>query len=109
MRHHDQAAVLFALLAAAVPAQTFVVDANNGPGTNFTTIGAAIAAVPDGAVLRVRAGHYVESSLVIRGKSLAILGDGGVDIEVPALPHPTIELLGPQQSVVLRRLASTSV
>ncbi|MCB9876201.1 MAG: hypothetical protein H6835_01255 [Planctomycetes bacterium] len=57
-------------------AQTYVVDAQGGPGSNFTDLPAAIAAVPDGAVLLVRAGNY--SSFTIQQKGLTVLGDPGV-------------------------------
>ncbi len=44
-------ATVFSLtFAVAAASQTFVVDAGNGPGTNFTSIAAAVAAVPDGPV-----------------------------------------------------------
>lgn len=65
-----------AVLVSAPAAQTFLVDAANGPGAHFTTISAAIAAVPEGAVLRILPGLYQES-LVIVGKSLTLLGEGG--------------------------------
>ena len=92
-----------ALLTAA-PAQTFVVDASNGPGTNFTTIIAAIAAVPDGAVLLVRAGNY--HSFTIAGKSLRILGETGVVVHPPGASGTSITISGLAQSktVVLRDL-----
>ena len=41
-------------VALALPAQTFIVDAASGPGTNFTDLPPAIAAVPDGAIPLVR-------------------------------------------------------
>src|SRR5437762_9224013 len=50
--------VVFAAFSSTAIAQTFIVDAANGPGTNFTEIATAVAAVPDGAVLMVRAGSY---------------------------------------------------
>lgn len=68
--------LVLAALVSAPAAQTFVVDAANGPGAHFTTISAAIAAVPDGAVLRILPGLYHES-LTIQGKSLTLLGEGG--------------------------------
>lgn len=85
----------------ALLAQTFVVDAANGPGTNFTTIAAAIAAVPDGAVLDVRAGAYSED-LAINGKSLAILGRPGARIVVPAAGQLAVQGLAPTQRAVVR-------
>ena len=60
-------------LATAAAAQTFIVDVNNGAGTHYQQITAAVAAVPDGATLRVRAGTYAPFAIV--GKSLTILGD----------------------------------
>ena len=90
--------------AAAAPAQTFVVDVNNGPGTNFTSIIAAIPAVPDGAVLLVRPGNY--QSFTISGKSLRILGEPGVVVHPPGASPPSITVGGLQanQTVVLRDL-----
>ena len=41
-------------LASALVAQTYVVDAANGPGSQFTDLPTAVAAVPDGATLLVR-------------------------------------------------------
>lgn len=66
------------LLALGASAQTFVVDASNGPGANFTSIAAAVAAVPTGAVLLVRPGSYGEFR--IAGKGLTVLGGPGVDV-----------------------------
>ncbi len=62
----------------AAPAQIFVVDANNGPGTHFTSIAAAAAAVPSGSVLQVRTGNY--QSVTITGKALTILGEPGAHV-----------------------------
>ena len=45
-------------VAHLLPAQIFVVDCSGGPGTDFTSIRAAVAAVPDGARLLVRPGIY---------------------------------------------------
>lgn len=85
-------------LAAVAPAQTFVVDAANGPGANFTTLVAAVAAVPDGAVLLVRPGAY--AGFTLAGKGLVILGAPGVSIT------SGIALAGTQahQALVLRQL-----
>jgi len=66
------------VLATHLTAQTFVVDAANGPGTNFTDLPAAIATVPDGAILVVRPGGYTPFS--IDGKSLSILADTSVTV-----------------------------
>jgi hypothetical protein len=63
------------LLSALASAQTFIVDVNNGPGTNFTSIATAATVVPDGSVLIVRVGHY--ASFAVTGKSLTVLGETG--------------------------------
>ena len=85
---------------AAVTAQVFVIDAQNGPGTNFVDISAAIAAVPEGAVLRVRAGLY--GQFAIDGKSVTVLGDPGA--RILTVTGPVISNLQPQQSVCVRGL-----
>lgn len=69
----SRAAVAFVTLVGVLPAQTFIVDANNGPGTHYRDLPEAIAKVPDGAVLRVRPGVY--SPFVLQNKSLRIIGD----------------------------------
>lgn len=71
-----------ALLGLASPAQAFVVDANNGPGTDFTSLTAAFASLPDGATVTVRAGTYSATfpfpTLV--GKGVTILGEPGAQV-----------------------------
>lgn len=62
----------FLLLAVVAPAQTFVVDASNGPGTDYTSLATATAAAPSGSTLRIRAGSY--AGFVIDAKSLALSG-----------------------------------
>ncbi|MFY9341915.1 MAG: hypothetical protein WAT39_05475 [Planctomycetota bacterium] len=64
------------LLSAVLPTQTFIVDASGGPGSSFTTIVAAVAAVPDGAILLVRQGTYGPFNVLAKG--LTILGEPGV-------------------------------
>lgn len=86
------------LLAVAVQAQTFIVDAANGPGTNFTDLVTAIAAVPDGAVLRVRAGTY--SQFFVDGKGVTLLGESGARILCTIGPY--VSNLQPQQSFCMR-------
>ncbi|MCA8954331.1 MAG: hypothetical protein KDE27_32785 [Planctomycetes bacterium] len=87
------------LLALPVAAQTFVVDANNGPGTNYTSLTAAAAAVPDGAVLLVRAGNY--AGFAIAQKGLTVLADPGVGITGTI----AIANTNPGQSCTLANLA----
>lgn len=94
------AASLF-LLASALSAQTFVVDAGNGPGTDYTSLAAATAAVPSGSTLRIRAGSY--AGFVIDAKSLTLLADAGVVVSQTAAGGPAIGItnLAAGQDVVI--------
>jgi len=86
------------VLGASAVAQTFVVDANNGPGTNFLDIPPAIAAVPNGSVLLVRSGTY--GPIAMSGRSLSVLAEPGA---VVTLTGPIdIANVGALQSVVVR-------
>jgi hypothetical protein len=103
---------LLLALAPALTAQSFVVDVNGGPGANFTSISAAVAAVPDGATLRVRPGNYAESVVVV-GKGLTIIGEAmgsaSVAIVAPAgLPALHVAGLAPTQAFVGRSLSMAS-
>ena len=90
-----------AFLCLPVAAQTFVVDLNNGPGTDFTSLQAAVDGVPDGANLEVRAGIYFEN-ILIDGKSLTLLGDGNVRV-IPLFSSDfRIQGLAADQSVSVR-------
>src|SRR5262249_40040016 len=91
------------MLALPLAAQVFVVDANNGPGTNFTTITAAVAAMPDGAILRVLPGNY--DAFRIDGKSLTVLNEGGLITGPPTGADVAVANLAATQSVVLRGLS----
>jgi hypothetical protein len=79
-----------ALGAAGLPAQTFIVDAQNGAGTNFTDIQAAVTAVPSGATLHVRPGGY--SGFSIANKSLTVIGQPSA---TGAFPNINVNLLLP--------------
>jgi hypothetical protein len=66
-------AVLLALFICALAHGTnWIVDASNGPGTNFTTLTAAIAAAQPGDKIIVRAGTYGEN--VVVDKAITIVG-----------------------------------
>ncbi|HLQ39125.1 MAG TPA: hypothetical protein VK348_15050, partial [Planctomycetota bacterium] len=99
---HVRALLGTVLLVAAAPAQTFIVDANNGPGTNFLDIASAVPAVPDGATLLVRAGSYVGFSITAKG--LAIRGDPNVVVTGSVSVRNTAR----QQTVELRGLGWTA-
>lgn len=90
-----------ALFAALLPAQTFVVDAANGPGAQFTSLAAAIPAVPDGSTLIVRTGAY-DGNLTIVGKGLTILGQPGARFSSSTNSILTVQGLGATQTVVIR-------
>lgn len=92
-------------LCAATTAQTFVVDASNGPGTHYTSIAAATAAVPSGATLLVRPGIYGE--FVIDNKSLTVIGGAGVEVanSVWWIPAFEIKWIAASQRVVLQGIA----
>lgn len=90
---------LLIVLTAHTAAQTFVVDAANGPGASFTDLPAAIATVPDGAILVVRPGGYTQFS--IDGKSLSILADTAVTVGSIG-QSCFVRNLGAQQQVTLR-------
>jgi hypothetical protein len=101
--HKLSVAALLAL-AIAAPAQTLVVDVNGGPGTNFTSIAAATAAAPSGAVLSIRAGNYPQFTII--GKSLTLLADPGVVVFSTAVGGTGIGISGlaSGQTVVLKDL-----
>jgi hypothetical protein len=87
-------------VVALAPAQTFVVDAS-GAG-DYTSIVSAIAAVPSGSTLRVRAGSY--APFTIAGKSLKVLCDAGAEAFHPFGGGFGVTGLGPGQSVVVQGL-----
>jgi hypothetical protein len=87
------------LLASFVPAQTYIVDVNGGPGTHFTSIAAAVAAVPDGAVIVVRPGTYTPFG--VGNQSLKLLADPGVFVMSLYFPQISVSGLQATKSVVL--------
>jgi hypothetical protein len=64
--------VAAAMSGTDLVAQTFIVDSQNGPGTNFTDLFTAVSAVPSGSTLHVRPGSY--NAFANSGKSLTIIG-----------------------------------
>lgn len=87
---------------AALAAQTFVVDANGGAGSHFTSLPTAVAAVPDGAVLIVRPGSYQAFSM--SGKGLTILGEPGAVVT----GEVQIDTTAVAQAVTIRELTWTA-
>jgi len=102
MRH----LLLAAMLATQLSGQVFLVDINNGHGTHFTQIAAAVAAVPDGAVLLVEAGVY--SAVTITNKSLTVIGEPGVIVEDIVQPFRIIGLSA-TKAVTLRQVSWRAV
>ncbi len=101
---HTLAVLSFASFAAVATAQTFVVDASNGPGANFTSLSAATAAAPDGAILLVRPGTYVDVAVQIVGKGLTILAEPGAKMQGVFSTLLWINGIAPTQAVVIRGL-----
>jgi hypothetical protein len=84
--HLPHALLAFAAFAAALSAQTtWIVDASNGPGTNFTEIQPAVDAASAGDVILVRPGTYAPISV---SKGVAILGQPGFTVSNNAIPSP---------------------
>jgi hypothetical protein len=75
-------AVVFCVLTSAVCAQAavHVVAPVAGPGVDFTSISAAIAASADGDTVLVRTGSY--SAFGVNGQSLAITAEEGGEVVV---------------------------
>jgi hypothetical protein len=64
------------LVAGLLPAQrTWIVDRNNGPGTDFTDLPPAVAAAAPGDILRVRQAPGLWYIAPLVDKALSILGD----------------------------------
>lgn len=102
MRLSDLGATFVCLVLAAglARAQVFIVDATGGTGAHFTDLPTAVAAVPDGAKLRVRAGLY--AGFTLTGKGLSIVGEGTV---VVSMPQPlVISWVGARQRMLLKGL-----
>ncbi|HLU38404.1 MAG TPA: hypothetical protein VK081_03410, partial [Planctomycetota bacterium] len=77
--------LLLAVLAtapAALAQRTWVVDVNNGPGTDFFDIPPAVAAAAPGDLIVVRAGQYNGFST---NKGLRMVGEGAV-LLAPSAP-----------------------
>lgn len=97
--------VLAAFVLLTVPALTaqsavHVVDPANGPGTDFTSLAAAVAAVANGDVLLLRAAHH--PALTIDGKALVLAADSGASVTLDEL---TIQNLPAGKNLVVRGLA----
>lgn len=95
-------AVAVSAMSGLAAQGTFVVDPANGPGTNYTSLPAAVAAVPSGSILIVRAGTYPK--ITIDAKSLTILCDVGVTTNVAMDWYLEIRNITASQAVYVRGL-----
>lgn len=105
----DGSSIAFALactLLTEASAQTFLVDASGGSGSHYTSIAAAVAAVPDGAVLQVLPGTY--GAFQISAKGLLVLGGPQVIVQDTVVPLIDVRNIASHQTVTLRELALTS-
>jgi hypothetical protein len=75
---------ILAVIVAVLPT-TWIVDAANGPGTNFIDLPAAVAAAVSGDTIIVRPGSY--TAFNVTGKALTIQGAGALVTSV-TLPPP---------------------
>jgi hypothetical protein len=79
--------VLLCSLAAAQT--TWIVDDSGGPGVNFTSLPAAVAAAANGDTLLVAAGTY--EAFHVANKALTIVGAGAGSTDIAlAAPAPTL-------------------
>lgn len=75
-------------LAAVLGGQTtWIVDASNGPGTNFTTIQAAVNASAPGDKIFVKTGIYVENVVIDKGITMVGWNATMYPMAVPADPY----------------------
>lgn len=80
------AIIAIALISSSAWGATWIVDANNGPGTNFTTISAALVAAQPGDRIIVRAGDYFETVLVTKGVTIIGWNATRYPMTIPANP-----------------------
>lgn len=67
--------------------QTWIVDASNGPGTNFTTISAAVTAALPLDRIFVRVGIYTENVYIDKGITMVGWNATTYPLTVPANPY----------------------
>ncbi|MFO1077589.1 MAG: hypothetical protein U1E73_07670 [Planctomycetota bacterium] len=127
-------ALMAGVFAAALGAQgaTWIVDVNNGPGTNFTSLQAAIFTASPGDLLLVRAGTYQPAVLnqpltIVADHGAAVAGSGaygpgfevhsipagttaaivGLTLAATSLTHESLRIINCQGTVILDRVHST--
>jgi hypothetical protein len=79
------------MISSANAQRRWIIDAANGPGTDFTDLPPGVAAAADGDTLLVRAGNYTEFST---SKGIAVLGVPGQTRIATTLLNPGIDVFG---------------
>jgi hypothetical protein len=96
---------LFVLAAPARAAQVWVVAPTPGPGVDFTSVQAAVAAAAVGDIVLVRpaaVGAY-GGDIQLGGKALTIVADGGAQVPtIASFGRVTVSGLAAGQTTVLR-------
>jgi hypothetical protein len=75
------AALCVSSICAIAQSGVIVVDASNGPGTDFTSLKAALAAAANGDIVLMRSGVY-DGFHVISGKSVSVVADAGATVTI---------------------------
>ncbi len=92
-------------LATSLTAQrTWVVDANNGPGTDFVDLPPAIAQAVDGDIVTVRSGTYRP---FVTSKGLSLLGESGATIASSISDFCSVSNLAAGKRFVMRGITFT--
>lgn len=90
------------LTPASASAQTFVVDDTPGTGADFSSIVAALASVPAGAVLDVQPGSYAGFTV---GQDVKIIGTRASEVEITS--EVMVSQVLSHEPVVLSRMRLT--
>lgn len=99
---HSIMHVLLGSLLATMQGQVLVVDSAGGPGSQFTTLVAAIDAAQDGDTLLVRDGVYLGGYFPFLAKSLTVVAETGAHVRVDTFP--IVSGLTAEQSLTVRGL-----
>ncbi len=109
---HTAPVLLLLCLAASLPAQrTFVIDVQNGLGTDYTTVAAGIGAAQDGDRLLIRSGTYECPASI--AKAITLQGTGTVVLQTTKtllLFHQPIQIhsIGAGRTFAFRDLEITT-
>lgn len=107
MSHRGPIALSLLVLLSAAPLsaqQVHVVDDDGGPGVDFTTLSAAVAAASSGDVLLIESGSYA-GAFTLDGKALVLAADADATVDLQA-GVATVQNLAAGQTVTLRGVHS---